>query len=87
MIDEGENKSFTESVKGSSDKSKIDYIYIHELMCHSTICDIYFECHHVIFQIIDIFKIYNSITIFCPMKMLDKRIICINVLVPRFVSC
>jgi len=28
----------------------------------------------------------NSITIFCPMAMLDKHIICINVLVLLFVS-
>jgi len=29
----------------------------------------------------------NSITIVCPMNMLDKRIICLNVLVQLFVSC
>ena len=28
----------------------------------------------------------NSITIVCPMEMLDKHIICINVLVLLFVS-
>jgi len=29
----------------------------------------------------------NSITIFCSLKMLDKRIIYINVLLQLFVSC
>jgi len=29
----------------------------------------------------------HNIAIFCPMNMLDKRIICINMLVQLFVSC